>query len=89
MRREPRQHLSVKEAAARLGHGPRWVLDRIATGDLEGFKHGRNDVTVSHESIVAYEDRTRMSAVAAGKFLWDAKRWNCSTTRACRLAGNC
>lgn len=58
----PRTHLRVTDAAKRLGHGRRWVLSRIADGTLEGFKHSRRDVTVSLESIIAYEGRTRMSA---------------------------
>lgn len=58
----PRTHLKVADAAKRLGHRRRWVLARIEDGQLEGFKHSRRDVTVSLESIIAYEQRTRMSA---------------------------
>jgi excisionase family DNA binding protein len=65
--REPRQHLTVTQAAARLGHGRRWVLDRVASGELEGFRHGYRDVTISHESIVAYEERVRMHAGSAAR----------------------
>jgi hypothetical protein len=59
-----RQHLKLKTAAARLAHCTRWVLARIDSGELEGFKHGRRDVTVSIESIEAYEQRTRIAAGA-------------------------
>lgn len=57
----PRNHLSVRDAAARMGHCTRWVRERIKSGDLEGFKWARLDVTVSLESIVAFENRTRIS----------------------------
>lgn len=57
----PRQHIPAMDAAKRLGHGRRWLFNRIRDGQLEGFKHSQNDVTVSLESIVAYEDRTRIS----------------------------
>ena len=65
--REPRQHLTVSQAAARLGHGRRWVLDRVRNGEIEGFAHGYRDVTISQESIVAYEERTRMCADSASR----------------------
>lgn len=57
----PRTHISATEAAKRLGHGRRWLYARIAAGDLEAFKHSATDITVSVESIVAYEERTRIS----------------------------
>lgn len=65
MNRGPRNHLTVKDAAIRLGHGSKWVLKRIALGEMEGFKHARSDVTVSMESVVAYEDRHRIGRAAA------------------------
>lgn len=58
----PRTHLRATEAARRLGHSRRWVIRLIADGQLEGFMHARRDVTVSLESILAYEQRIRMAA---------------------------
>jgi len=60
-------HLRVTKVAQRLGHSRRWVLARIADGSLEGFKHSRRDVTVSLESILAYEQRTRMRPDASAE----------------------
>lgn len=57
----PRRQVPVREAAWLMGHSPRWVRDKVKAGELEGFVHGPNDITVSVESIVAYEDKTRVS----------------------------
>jgi hypothetical protein len=65
----PRNHVRASEVAKRLGHSRRWVLYRIADGTLEGFQHARNDVTVSLESVVDYEDRIRMSPASTEKIL--------------------
>lgn len=57
----PRNHLKVADAAARLGHSDRWLKERIKDGSLEGFRWSANDITVSVESIVAFENRSRVS----------------------------
>lgn len=54
--RKTRYHVPLRVAAALLGHQPRWIKDRIAAGELEGFRHAKNDITVSMESIQRYED---------------------------------
>lgn len=59
--RTPRNHLTVADAARRLGHRPRWVKERVKRGELEGFRWSPTDMTISIESIVAYEDRVRIS----------------------------
>ncbi|MBK8002310.1 MAG: hypothetical protein IPK15_27375 [Verrucomicrobia bacterium] len=61
MKRTPRNHLTVAEAAQRLGHRPRWVKERVKRGELEGLRWSPTDMTISIESIVAYEDRVRIS----------------------------
>lgn len=66
---KPRTHLRVRDAAKRLAHGRRWILARIADGTLEGFKHGRRDMTVSLESILAYESTTRVMPQDAPPFV--------------------
>jgi len=58
---KPITHLRVRDVARRLGHGRRWVLDRIADGQLKGFKWARCDVTVDEASVIAYENRARVS----------------------------
>lgn len=58
----PRTHLSAADACKRLGHGRRWLFGKIKAGELEAFKHSATDITVSLESIVAYEDSKRISA---------------------------
>jgi hypothetical protein len=65
----PRTHLRVADVAKRLGHSRRWVFLRIADGSFEAFKHGSNDVTISLESLIAYEDRTRMAPASKEKIL--------------------
>lgn len=62
MKRAPRNHLTVADAAKRLGHRPRWVKERVKRGDLEGFRWSATDMTISVESIVAFEDRKRISS---------------------------
>jgi len=62
MKFNPRSHIPAPVAARRLGHGRRWLFSRIKDGTLEAFKHSARDVTVSLESIVAYEQRTRVTA---------------------------
>ncbi len=57
-----RTHLTLRDAAIRLAHSTRWVRDRIKANELEAFKHSRNDITVSLQSIVAYEARVRVSS---------------------------
>jgi len=64
--KSPRHHLTVADAAKRMGHGPRWVKDRIKHGELEGFRWSPTNLTVSLESIVAYEDRRRICHLSAG-----------------------
>lgn len=59
--RVPRQHISLRDAAYRLAHKPRWIKKLIAQGELEAFQHGPKDITISLESIVRYEDRCRIS----------------------------
>jgi hypothetical protein len=56
----PRTHIKMKAACLRLGHGHKWIQKRIADGLLEGYKHGRTDVTISLESIVRYEEATQI-----------------------------
>ena len=58
----PRQHVKVPDAAERLGHTDRWIKERIKDGSLEGFKWSSNDITVSMESLLAFEARARLSA---------------------------
>jgi len=55
----------VKNAALRLGVSSKFIRLRVQTGDLEGFKHSRLLITVSLESLVAYEERTRVCASSA------------------------
>lgn len=63
--RQPRQHIPLRDAAYRLGHKPRWIKKLIEQGQLEAFKHGAKDITISLESIVLYEERSRISGVAS------------------------
>jgi len=58
----PRQHLKVPDAASRLGHSDRWVKERIKDGSLEGFVWSARDITVSLESLLAFEASARVSA---------------------------
>lgn len=59
----PRQHLKVPDAASRLGHTDRWIKERIKDGQLEGFRWSANDITVSLESVLAFEARARVSDI--------------------------
>lgn len=63
MKAAPRHHLTVTDAAKRMGHSARWVKERIKRGELEGFRWSAVDMTVSCESIAAYEDRRRICRV--------------------------
>lgn len=59
--REPRRHLTIKEAAAQLGRSYAWMKQKIKEGEFESFADGRWPVTVSAESIVAWEEKHRTS----------------------------
>lgn len=59
--RAPRHHISIRDVAERLGRSTNWVRQRIASGEFEAFLHGRASMTVSLESIVAWEDQHRVS----------------------------
>lgn len=61
----PRHHLSIADAAKRMGHCARWVKERIKRGELEGFRWSATNLTVSLESIAAYEDRRRICHLSA------------------------
>jgi hypothetical protein len=63
----PRRHLTVKQVAARFAHSPKWVRCRIRDGTFEAFKHSRSDWTVSEDSVIAYEESTRIHVGPAGR----------------------
>lgn len=55
-------HLKISEVAKRLGHSTRWVRYQIEAGHLEAFKWSANDVTVSEESVLRFEDQARVTS---------------------------
>jgi predicted DNA-binding transcriptional regulator AlpA len=54
----------MAQAVTLLGMSRRWIYDRIQSGDLEAFKHSSRSISISRESIIAYQQRTRMTRQA-------------------------
>lgn len=61
MKSAPRHHLSLAQAAERLGHSVRWLRERARRGELEVFRWSPTDVTVSLESVAEFESRHRVT----------------------------